>query len=284
MNKKYVYDSTDKEAARLKILNEIYNKNTLYHLEKLMRPTSQILEIGPGVGLIGFELAKKLNAEGHYTCLDQDAQHIVRIKDRFSQSSHNKVSILQGSVIEINSIAELQNKKFDLIYCRWVIAHLPTEQIPQILESLYQRLNVGGYLVCEEGDVSTVQVLNSDHSNPSCLAFDKWYQFSFSLEKVFNLDLRMGAKIAALLAKISQAPPSVSSFQPRLTTLREKMMFSYAIASTQLAKNYIQSKDPSITEIIGDMDTLELDLVKMAKDQTIQIDYISNTFTSIRKS
>jgi 2-polyprenyl-3-methyl-5-hydroxy-6-metoxy-1,4-benzoquinol methylase len=287
MEQSYIYESIDKEAERLHILNKIYNVNSLAHLTKLITPASVVLEIGPGIGMLGAEIAEKLSSTLQYTGLEQDIQQIERAKKTFAQRDLVVLpdTFIHGSVTDIDNIEGLKNKKFDLIFCRWVIAHLPADRVSTTLTNLYQYLKPGGYLVCEEGDVSVACVVNKapTFTSPVTQAFDKWYTFSFALEKVFNLNLRIGADIEKILAESTATHPITYTFQPRLSSSEEKMMFSYAIASTKKAREHILLQDPNFFHVFGDMDQLERDLIRLAEDQTVEIAYIKNYLTLVQR-
>lgn len=277
----YLYQSVDKEAERLRILNEIYNKNTLSELSPFLTKSARVLEIGPGVGLLGIEIAKGLDDPRQYTGLDQDPKQVERAKAHFAAAGLPVDSILHGSVLDIDAVSALAGQNFDVIYCRWVVAHIPVDRRDEVLAKLYTRLIPGGRLICEEGDVSTVKMRDSAvlEGDPGKMAFDHWYAFSFALEKLYHLDLRLGCKISEILASATKQPAETRYFQPLLASEREKMMFSYAIASTQAAVEQVIKAD---LMPFFDAEKLEEDLVGMARDGRIQIDYIQNSFAMVQ--
>lgn len=281
----YVYKSIDKEAERLKILNEIYNPSTLSKLEKFLTKEANVLEIGPGVGLLGIEITKRLSHPLQYIGLDQDSKQVERAQANFQEAGLPDCCILQGNVIEIDKITALDNRRFDIIFCRWVMAHIPAEILTFTLKNLYNRLNPGGKLICEEGDVSTVHLISKKElaGDPSKKAFEAWYGFSFALEKLYNIDLRLGIKIGQALLDATGQIPDSDTFQPRLSTPDHKIMLSYAIASTKTAVEQVVASGlvPFFDSHVAR--TLEENLVKLAYDASIDINYIRNYFTFVKK-
>ena len=244
-----------------------------------------ILEIGPGIGLLGIQICKLLSEPSLYCAIDQDLGQVARAKENFSNAGLSPECIVHASVLDLGTIPKLSTEKFDLIFCRWVMAHISADKRQEVIKALYERLSPGGSLVCEEGDVSctTLKSKKDLEGSVSKRAFDTWYAFSFALEKLFPLNLRLGSDMTELLRDYTKQEPRVSIFQPKLALPEEKIMLSYAIASTRLAMKQVIENGllPSLTDEAGK--TLEDDLITLANDSDVTINYIKNYITVVTK-
>ena len=125
---------------RLKALEDSldpYSQEVLRpHLGK--KKQGSILEIGPGRGTMAVFMAERAEA---VDVLDKDDTYFNLIKAR-----GKNISTLHGDIRDV----ALAEKKYDLIYWRYVMLHINENDHQAITNKLYQSLNPGGVLLAEE--------------------------------------------------------------------------------------------------------------------------------------
>ena len=275
----YIYYTEDKEAERLKRLNEVYNPNTQQLLIPILKPDMKVLEIGAGVGILGCWIAKKIGPNGQYYGLEQLSEQIEKATQLTKSYSLHNTHYIQGKVEEITANSSLANEKFDLIFCRWVIAHLPPKIVASVLQTLYSFLNPNGNLVCEEGDVTQAHCIDIHQQIIHPPAFQQWYDVVFKLEKEFDLDFSLGKNLLNIIMKsLPVNKAEIYRFQPVLSNKHSKEIVSLAIPSM---KNAIL-KAKLLTE--NEVDQLEADLIELAEMSNIQVKFVENYAVLVKNS
>ncbi|TVZ25561.1 methyltransferase family protein [Gillisia sp. Hel_I_86] len=108
-----------------------YNRKLL--LAKWLKPTSQILEIGAGIGTLGMYIQKKFKNH-NYTGLELD-------KTTASKARDLGINVLEGDFSSIKNF----KKKYDLILMWEVLEHI--QDLKLCLKLIYERLSSGGVLL-----------------------------------------------------------------------------------------------------------------------------------------
>ncbi len=243
----YAIAQGEKDQERLTILNELYNEASLNLLK--INPGMQILTIGCGIGLLELEIAHQTAPTGNVLATDiSQAQLLIAEKNRQDASSDN----LQFLQIDAASIADMPGK-FDRIHCRFILSHLPWEQVIPIIHMLYNKLSPGGLLVLEE--IASIYSLDCrPFSHPG---YDKW---KLGVEKQFALQQSHPSLGNRLYQYLQEAGFSAtySSYQPVLSTPRQKSILSLGIRS--LSNRFLQEKlitQQEIDEMISLLQELE---------------------------
>lgn len=280
----YIYDSIEAEKLRLERLNTVYNPNTQESLRRLFKPKMRILEVGLGVGLLGSWLAKEAaKVSGHYVGLDKDQKQIDKAKLTFSEDGILNGKLVCCSLEDLDSLGGLG--QFDIIYGRWVLAHLDGEKMPPIVKQLYSMLKPGGYLVCEEGDVYDACCVRSVSDGKMVIknvAFAQWVRLTKDLEELFKLNFRLGSILEKLfldhLKPMGGILLSLNEFQPVLKSKEHKSILSLALPALK--------KTIASNAIMGDSNAaqLERDLWQLADDDQCWIKYIKNFIVAIQRS
>ena len=125
---------------RLKALEDSLDPHSKKELQGHLVQKSQrsILEVGPGRGTMAIFMSEHAET---VDVLDYDDTYFNLIKAR-----SKNISTLHGDLRDI----ELADKKYDLIYWRFVMLHIPDTDHLAITNKLYQSLKPGGILVAEE--------------------------------------------------------------------------------------------------------------------------------------
>jgi SAM-dependent methyltransferase len=161
----YMFDNTlELEEERLKLCNILHNPKTLSflkpHIDKLP-DHAKILEVGCGTGLLAKDLYPSLPKQSQLYLLDRSDEQLDRCEKLFV--GFNKVRFLKLDLI--TQAKELQQQgPFDLIYCRWVICHVPHHERIHVLKTLISALASKGVLLIEDCDNTSVAYKTHDNS------------------------------------------------------------------------------------------------------------------------
>lgn len=141
----------DEEFARLQKLEENRDPTTRRYLESLgIRKGWHCLEVGPGAGSIARWMAGRVGRSGKVVAAD--------INPRFLQD----VRIPNLEVRQIDITADpIEERKYDLVHSRLVLMHIPDPM--RALRRMVRALRPGGWLLVEDGDLLSVEVVTKDH-------------------------------------------------------------------------------------------------------------------------
>ena len=141
---KYVLDAGKSGHARLEVISEIHDDRTrALLLEAGLGPGDRFVEFVCGLGYVT-RWASSVGAEalGIDLSVDQiaEAQALAEGRTEFRV----------GSVYDHG----LPPESFDVSYSRWLLIHL--NQPVDAMRSIYEALEPGGVMVCEEADLSAI--------------------------------------------------------------------------------------------------------------------------------
>jgi SAM-dependent methyltransferase len=131
-------------------------------LEQLLDPLSQrrlaalgvskgwrCLEVGGGGGSVTRWLCHQVGASGHVMATDLDTRFLQEIDEPMLEVRRHDITT-----------EELPQARFDLVYTRWLLHHLPQQE--QIIASMVAALRPGGWLLIEEVDFFPVLTSTSE--------------------------------------------------------------------------------------------------------------------------
>ncbi len=234
----YALSTGKQDEVRLAILNELHNPSTLSKLN--ITPGVRVLTLGCGIGLLELEIAKQAGHHGYVLGTDVSAEQI------FIAEQNCDVENLEFCQMDALHTDQVKGT-FDRIHCRYVLTHLPWENIVTIIPLLYSKLTSGGFLLLEE--ISAIDSLFCEPPHPG---YDLWkivVSKQFALQKS---DTSPGLRILHYLQE-QKYRVLHTSYQPILRTKREKSILSLGILSA--SKKLLQEQLCTLKEI---EETLEL--------------------------
>ena len=136
-------------AHRLRILHGLYGPGSRrVLLEAGLRSGMRVGDFGCGVGLVTALLAELVGPEGHVVGLDASAAQLAQARERMPADGTN-VRFVEASATD----SGLPPASFDLVYCRFLLLHLPEPD--RALREMGALLKPNGILVCEDGDLTS---------------------------------------------------------------------------------------------------------------------------------
>lgn len=278
MNNQYMYSSASNavETKRLAGFNDIINPVTLAVLADYLKPNMRILELGCGSG----ELAKSV-AERAQSCeliaVDKDKAQI--------DLANEKLKIFENARaihLDITHDLDKLEGKYDLIYCRWVLVHVPTKLIKKTLGKIISLLSENGIFICEECDNS--KVLFSCNREDEALKKDceksteSWLEISNKLMKLLGNDFALTPeKITQHFIDAGAAAKQIEhlkTYQIKLKNAEEKDL---------ICKGY-RSSSEVLRQIDVDVETIIKPFEHCANDDDVEVDFLVQHFMLCRKS
>jgi SAM-dependent methyltransferase len=185
------HNDTTAERERLQYLITQYDQVTRrrFHTLPIDLRGTRILEVAGGSGSVATWLAEQVGPQGQVVATDVDTSHLEALGDVAIEVM--KHDITTGPP-EIGT--------FDIVHCRLLLMHLLDQTAPA-LEHMIEALRPGGWLLVEEPDFSSEQVLTVDHPGaPSIPKFNQAMQRA--LLEAGTMDTAFGRKLPDLVASL----------------------------------------------------------------------------------
>ena len=147
------------ELERLECLSHIFDPVTTQRLMSLgVAAGWQCLEVGAGAGSVAQRLSDWVGEEGRVVAADLDPRFL-------SSCSRDNLEVRQFDILS----DDLELGRYDLVHCRALLMHLP--EPGAAFERMAAAVKPGGWLVIEEGDMTTYAA--ADPAHPRSAAFDR---------------------------------------------------------------------------------------------------------------
>jgi SAM-dependent methyltransferase len=198
---RYALATGEAAAYRLRILHALYapgSRRVL--LDAGLRRGMRVADLGCGVGLVTAVLAELVGPEGQVVGLDASAAQLGQARERMPLGGTN-VRFVEASATDTG----LSPASFDLVYCRFLLLHLPEPE--RALREMWTLLKPNGILVCEDSDLTS-----AGGEPPSALdAFpDLWGR----LGPVRGADYTLGHRLYHMVQAAGFLAPEVTFNQP----------------------------------------------------------------------
>jgi SAM-dependent methyltransferase len=213
----YVLATGEAAAYRLRLLHGLYGPGSRRVLvEAGLRRGMRVADLGCGVGTVTAWLAEQVGPGGHVVGVDASAAQLAQAREqvgargpnvRFHEASATATGLLPGS--------------FDLVYCRFLLLHLPEPE--RALCEMRNLLRPGGVLVCEDGDLTS-----SGSQPPSALgAFADLFG---RLGRARGLDYTLGGRLFHMVQAAGFPAPEITFNQPVVARGETKRMLELSVA------------------------------------------------------
>jgi SAM-dependent methyltransferase len=172
------------EGARLRLLAQLYDPATIRLLTSLgVSQGWHCADIGAGGGSITGWLSDQVGASGRVLATDVDTRHLTDLPTNVEVSSHDITA------------EDLESDAFDLVHCRFVLAHLGDPGAA--LRRMVAALRPGGWLLVEEPDATPLAAIDKDH--PRASSFDTMVSSTYRFLKTAGVyDIWLGRSLPDL--------------------------------------------------------------------------------------
>jgi SAM-dependent methyltransferase len=213
----YVLATGQAADYRLRLLHGLYEAGTRRLLAAAgIRRGLRVADLGCGVGLVTALLAELVGPRGHVVGIDASAAHLAQARQRLRPGGPN-LRFVEASATDTG----LPPGSFDLVYCRFLLIHLPEPR--RALGEMHALLRPGGVLVCEDGD------LTSAGSEPPS-ALDAFADLWGRLGPRRGLDYTLGRRLFHLVQAAGFPEPEVTFNQPVLARGENKRLLELSVA------------------------------------------------------
>jgi SAM-dependent methyltransferase len=212
----YALATGEAAAHRLNILHRLYGAGTRRVLFTAgLRRGMRVADLGCGVGMVSALLGELVGPDGHVMAIDGSAQQLAEARERLR--GRTNTSFVEASAADTG----LPPGSFDLVYCRFLLLHLPEPD--RALEEMRRLLRPDGVLVCEDGD------LTSAGSEPPS-ALDAFADLWGRLGPARGLDYTLGRRLLQLVLAAGFPTPEIMFNQPVVARGEDKRLLELSVA------------------------------------------------------
>jgi SAM-dependent methyltransferase len=213
----YALATGEPAAYRLRLLHGLYGPGTRrVLLDAGLRPGMRAADLGCGVGMVTSLLAELVGPQGHVFGIDFSSAQLAQARQRLTAGCTN-IRFVEASATDTG----LPRGSFDLVYCRFLLIHLPEPE--RALREMRALLKPGGILVCEDGDLTS-----AGSEPPSALgAFaDLWGR----LGPRRGVDYTLGNRLFHMVRDAGFPAPEITFNQPVLARGENKRLLELSVA------------------------------------------------------
>jgi SAM-dependent methyltransferase len=176
----------------------------------------RVADLGCGVGLVTALLAELVGPEGYVVGIDASAAQLAQARQRMPPRGTN-IRFVEASATDTGLPLAL----FDLVYCRFLLLHLPEPE--RALREMWALLKPNGILVCEDGD------LTSAGSEPPS-ALDAFADLWGRLGPARGVDYTLGRRLFHLVQAAGFPAPEITFYQPILARGENKRFLELSVS------------------------------------------------------
>jgi SAM-dependent methyltransferase len=235
---------------RLRILHALYGPGSRrVLLDAGLRPGMRVADLGCGVGLVTALLAELVGPGGQVVGLDASAAQLARARQR-RPAGGAAVRFVEASATDTG----LLPASFDLVYCRFLLLHLPEPE--RALHEMRRLLKPNGILVCEDGD------LTSAGSEPPS-ALDAFADLWGRLGPARGVDYTLGRRLYHMVQAAGFPAPEVTFNQPVRARGETKRFLELSVAEAGPA--FVEAGLVTAGELEGTL----VDMRRLSTDETV---------------
>jgi SAM-dependent methyltransferase len=213
----YALATGEAAAYRLRILHEVYGPGTRRVLiESGLQSGMRVADLGCGVGMVTGLLAEHVGPDGHVVGIYSSAAQLAQAREHLRGGGSN-TSVVLASATDTG----LPPESFDLVYCRFLLIHLPNPE--SALCEMFSLLKPNGILVCEDGD------LTACGSEPPS-ALDAFADLWGRLGPRRGLDYTLGRRLFQMVLAAGFRTPEITFNQPVVARGECKRLLELSVA------------------------------------------------------
>ena len=213
----YALATGEAAAYRLGILHDLYGPGTRrVLLESGLRRGMRVADLGCGVGLVTALLAELVGPGGDVVGIDASAAQLAQARKGMPPGGTN-IRFVEASATDTG----LPPASFDLIFCRFLLLHLPEPE--RALREMWALLKPNGILVCEDGD------LTSSGSEPPS-AFGAFAELWGRLGPSRGVDYTLGRRLFHMVLAAGFPEPEITFNQPVVARGETKRLLELSYA------------------------------------------------------
>jgi ubiquinone/menaquinone biosynthesis C-methylase UbiE len=204
-------------VRRLMILHNIYapfGKRIL--LKAGLKAGMKVADFGCGVGLVSRMLAEIVGPMGKVVGIDASAEQVEQAANICRETGLNNIAFVAADATN----TELTRGWFDLVYCRYLLLHLPDPAA--CLREMYSVLKPGGMIVVEDGDLATATSLPPT-------ALDAFADLFTRLGPTRGVDYSVASRLHQMVKAAGFPNPSMRIHQPAIAQGENRLLLKWSV-------------------------------------------------------
>jgi SAM-dependent methyltransferase len=241
-------------VRRLTMLHQVYAPSGRRLLLRAgLESGMKVADFGCGVGMVTRMLAEMVGPTGHVTGIDASAEQVEQAGKLCEAAGLRNVSFVEGDACA----TALPRNSFDLVYCRFLLLHLPDPA--SCLREMRDVLKPGGILVVEDGDLTSAVSIPSTALNAFADLFGR-------LGPARGLDYSMANNLPQLVRAAGFADPGIEIHQPVSLRGESRSLLKWSVEEAGnafidaglISADHLERTLTSMQEAINDPDVMIL--------------------------
>jgi SAM-dependent methyltransferase len=207
-------------ASAVRRLVMLHNACAPFGREILLRtglkPGMKVADFGCGVGMVSRMLAEMVGPTGRIVGIDVSPEQVEQARELCRGTGLNNTAFLAADATN----TELPGDWFDLVYCRYLLLHLP-DPATCLLE-MRRVLKPGGMIVIEDGDLATATSLPPT-------ALDAFADLFTRLGPTRGVDYSVANRLHQIIKAAGFPDPQMEIHQPALTEGENRLLLKLSV-------------------------------------------------------
>lgn len=213
----YVLATGTAAVRRLHVLHEIYSPVGRRVLQKAgLTAGMKVADFGCGVGVVTRMIAEMAGPSGSVAGVDINGAQLSEARRLCETQGLKNTFFVEASACDTG----LPRNSFDLVYCRFLLIHLPDPGA--CLREMKDVLKPGGILVVEDGDLASAGSSPATASNAFADLFCR-------LAPTRGVDYRLGRDLDRLVTQAGFSDVNVETHQPEIISPEHRLFLKWSI-------------------------------------------------------
>jgi SAM-dependent methyltransferase len=213
----YALETGAAAARRLHVLHDIYapaGRRVL--LQAGLRKGMRVADFGCGVGAVTRMLAKMVGPKGTVTGIDVSEAQLQQASELCAGEGLTNTSFHKADA----TCTGLPRNWFDLVYCRFLLLHLPDPA--SCLREMREVLRPGGILVVEDGDLASARTVPPT-------AMDAFSELFCKFGPTRGLDYSLAKNLYPLVKSAGFSDAQIEVHQPAILSRENRSFLKWSV-------------------------------------------------------
>jgi ubiquinone/menaquinone biosynthesis C-methylase UbiE len=204
-------------VRRLHVLHDIYSPaGRRVLLQAGLRPGMKAADFGCGVGVVTRMMGEMVGPSGSVTGIDVNSQQLAEAAAWCESQGVRNASFVTADATRTG----LPRGSFDLVYCRFLLLHLPDPMA--CLREMRDLLRPGGIIVVEDGDLATAMSVPPTSIDAFAYLFCRF-------GPVRGLDYSLARNLYHMVMRAGFADVDVEIHQPAITRGENRYFLKWSV-------------------------------------------------------